>query len=96
MQIVFQNDYLKCQKTLKMWHATSTSTPFDFDGLPYPWVRWYPQFCFIDMTSKKIPICPSSLSFAINDTANCKYILKFVDIKFNNYPLLDMLEKNIV
>ena len=28
--------------------------PPDFDGLPYPWVRWYPNFFFIKMTAKDV------------------------------------------
>ena len=36
-------------------------SPSDFDGLPYPWVRWYPQFFFMKMTAKDVkglPKCP--------------------------------------
>ena len=28
--------------------------PLDFDGLPYPQVRWYPQFFFMEMTAKDV------------------------------------------
>ena len=31
---------------LKNENAASTPSPSDFDGLPYPRVRWYPQFFF--------------------------------------------------
>ena len=40
-------------------------SPSDFDGLLYPWVRWYPHFFFIKMTTKDVKeICPRSLSLA--------------------------------
>ena len=29
-------------------------SPSDFDGLPYPRVRWYPQFFFMKMTAKDV------------------------------------------
>ena len=41
MQISFKMANFKCLKTEKV---ASTPSPSDFDGLPYPRVRWYPQF----------------------------------------------------
>ena len=29
-------------------------SPSDFDGLPYPRVRWYPHFFFMKMTAKDV------------------------------------------
>ena len=35
-----------------MKKVATTPPPFDFDGLPYPRVRCYPQFFVIKMTAK--------------------------------------------
>ena len=32
--------------------ASTPPSPSDFDGLPYPWVRWYSQLFFMKMTAK--------------------------------------------
>ena len=39
---------------LKTEKVASTPSPSDFDGLPYPRVRWYPQFFFMKMTAKDV------------------------------------------
>ena len=39
----------------KNWKkVASTPSPSDFDGLPYPRVRWYPHFFFKKMTPKDV------------------------------------------
>ena len=37
-----------------MKKVATTPSPSDFDGLPYPRVRWYPRFFFIKMTAKDV------------------------------------------
>ena len=37
---------------LKRWQQPPS--PCDFDGLPYPRVRWYPQFFLLKMTAKDV------------------------------------------
>ena len=39
---------------LKLKRLQQPPSPSDFDGLPYPWVRWYPHFFFMKMTAKKV------------------------------------------
>ena len=39
---------------LKMKRLHQPPSPSDFDGLPYPWVRWYPHFVFMKMTAKDV------------------------------------------
>ena len=50
MQIFFK--ILKI--VLKVKRSQQPPSPFDFDGLPYPRVRWYPQFFFMKMTAKDV------------------------------------------
>ena len=39
---------------LKLKRSHQPPSPSNFDGLPYPRVRWYPQFFFIKMTAKDV------------------------------------------
>ena len=39
---------------LKLKRLQQPPSPSDFDGLPYPRVRWYPQFFFMKMTTKDV------------------------------------------
>ena len=39
---------------LKLKRLHPPPSPSDFDGLPYPRVRWYPQFFFVKMTAKDV------------------------------------------
>ena len=41
-------------KCLKIEKVASIPPPSDFDGLPYPRVRWYPHFFFMKMTAKDV------------------------------------------
>ena len=51
MQIFFKWRIFCFLKTEKV---ASTPSHSDFDGLPYPRVRWYPQFVFMKMTAKDV------------------------------------------
>ena len=51
MQIFFKMANLCFLKTEKV---ATTPPPSDFDGLPYPRVRWYPKFVFMKMTAKDV------------------------------------------
>ena len=51
MQIFFKMANLCFLKTEKV--ATTPPSPSDFDGLPYPRVRWYPQFFFHENYRKR-------------------------------------------
>ena len=48
---IFQHGDLKFLKSGKV---AITPSPSDFDGFPYPQVRWYPYFFFIKMTAKDV------------------------------------------
>ena len=39
---------------LKLKRSQQPPSPSDFDGLPYPRERWYPQFFFMKMTAKDV------------------------------------------
>ena len=39
---------------LKLKRLQQPPSPSDFDSLPYPRVRWYPQFFFMKMTAKDV------------------------------------------
>ena len=52
MQILFQNGDFMFSKNWK--GCINSPSPSDFDGLPYPRVRWYPQFFFMKMTAKDV------------------------------------------
>ena len=39
---------------LKTEKVATTPPPSDFGGLPYPRVRWHPQFFFMKMTAKDV------------------------------------------
>ena len=83
MQIFFFK--LRINVFLKLKRLQQTASPSDFDGLPYPRVRWYPQHFFLKMTAqdvKEITYTPLVIFFSVLERPG-------KNRKGNNPPWLD-------